>query len=155
MSSGLRFKRIIRLQQCNNKTSVPEFGSANLSLNSWRQSNDTSLVSCFYQQLRSSPILYLFKTEIKSINTLFFLRSSAHQSLIYLCQEIVFISSLLNSFKRRSIKIMVHKEFIKYTSRRRLHTWYSLISDLSKPGMKSVTDFLLISNLTDDVILLV
>lgn len=38
--------------------------------------------------------------------------------------------------------------------RRILHTWYSLISDLSKPGMKSVTDFLLTSNLTDDVVLL-
>lgn len=29
------------------------------------------------------------------------------------------------------------------------HTWYSLISDLSKPGMKRVMDLLLGSNLTE------
>lgn len=38
--------------------------------------------------------------------------------------------------------------------RRILHTWYSLISDLSKPGMKRVTDFPFTSNFTDDVTLL-
>lgn len=52
-------KIITRSQQCNNNTSVHKFGSANLSLNFWRQRDDTSLVSCFYQQLRSSPILHL------------------------------------------------------------------------------------------------
>lgn len=62
-----------------------------------------------------------------------------------------FTSFLLNSFWRSTIKIMVKNEFIKYKSRRILHTWYSLISDLSKPGMKRVTNFLFISNLTDDV----
>lgn len=34
------------------------------------------------------------------------------------------------------------------------HTWYSLISDLSKPGMKRVTDFLAASNVTEDIRLL-
>ncbi|KAK7833034.1 hypothetical protein CFP56_026013 [Quercus suber] len=33
-------------------------------------------------------------------------------------------------------------------------TWYSLISDLSKPGMKRVMDLLAGSNFTDDILLL-
>jgi hypothetical protein len=34
------------------------------------------------------------------------------------------------------------------------HTWYSLISDLSKPGMKRVIDFLAVSNFTGGAMLL-
>lgn len=34
------------------------------------------------------------------------------------------------------------------------HTWYSLISDLSKPGIRRVTDLLEESNLTGSMILL-
>lgn len=34
------------------------------------------------------------------------------------------------------------------------HTWYSLISDLSNPGMKRFTNFLFVSNLTDGTTLL-
>jgi hypothetical protein len=61
---GKKKKRTsLELSQCNNKTSVLEFCSANLSLNFWRQRNDTSLVSGFYQKFRSSPILHLFETQ--------------------------------------------------------------------------------------------
>jgi hypothetical protein len=34
------------------------------------------------------------------------------------------------------------------------YTWYSLISDLSKPGMKRVTDFSAASNFTGGAMLL-
>ncbi|CBI31037.3 unnamed protein product, partial [Vitis vinifera] len=47
----------IKLLHCDDKFSVCKFGTSDLSLNFWWQTNDTSLVPCFHQQFRSSPIL--------------------------------------------------------------------------------------------------